>query len=514
MEAVSSLVAPARVFARSPRLSSRPRARAVLAPSTRGGGGDSWRRPRLVSTVAAAERAAFPSNPDTYAGDDNLWVTQELSRALDALPRRRPCDGLVLTRGSWSATRPDASTLRLRGRVEFHNATRGRFDMFVPEFRPRVTLLSKSGPVHDLKTRVRVVTRHPDDGPAPRPDDYWPAYIVPVGESTSAEIVVDVISFEGTREDDEAALRRLDAAWVQMEYVVYGHHGRTTQSQHAVLPLSFPEVEDAAPHDRDATTLEDDEPAPRLRWREVKPGLSVLCVPTHLLCHLDDPVSVVRRYASRHARPGDVVSVGETPLAVMQGRTRHPSGVRPGMVAKLACKLFNRFSSVATACGMQCLVDLVGALRVAAAAAAAAVARLFGARGVFYRLAGAQANLIDDVSGQIPPYDQFITLGPVKVKETVEAVESRLGLPCAVVDVNDLSRVRGDFLVLGKSGGVDEDILRVALLGNPQGNGEEQTPIVLIRHDPERRAEILAAAEEDERERRARARRGVKYRQR
>ena len=116
------------------------------------------------------------------------------------------------------------------------------------------------------------------------------------------------------------------------------------------------------------------------------------------------------------------------------------------MVAKLACKLFNRFSSVATACGMQCLVDLVGALRVAAAAAAAAAARLFGAKGVFYRLAGAQANLIDDVSGQIPPYDQFITLGPVKVKETVEAVEARSGLPCAVVDVNDLSRIRGDFL--------------------------------------------------------------------
>ena len=482
MEAVSSFVAPTRALARSPRLSSRPRARAVLAPSTRGGGGDSWRRPRRVSTVVAAERAAFPSNPDTYAGDDNLWVTQELSRALDALPRRRPCDGLVLTRGSWSATRPDSSTLRLNGRVEFHNATRGRFDMFVTEFRPRVTLLS-----------------------------------------TSAEIIVDIISFEGTREDDEEALRRLDAAWVKMEYVVYGHHGRTTQSQHAVLPLSFPEVEDAAPLGA-TTTLEEnradsvesrtERSAPRLRWREVKPGLSVLCIPTHLLCHLDDPVSVVRRYASRHARPGDVVTVGETPLAVMQGRTRHPSGVKPGMVAKLACKLFNRFSSVATACGMQCLVDLVGALRVAAAAAAAAAARLFGAKGVFYRLAGAQANLIDDVSGQIPPYDQFITLGPVKVKETVEAVEARSGLPCAVVDVNDLSRIRGDFLVLGKSGGVDEDILRVALLGNPQGNGEEQTPIVLIRHDPERRAEILAAAEEDERERRARAKRGVKYRQR
>ena len=39
----------------------------------------------------------------------------------------------------------------------------------------------------------------------------------------------------------------------------------------------------------------------------MKPGLSVLCVPTHLLCHLDDPVSVVERYVRRHARAGDVL---------------------------------------------------------------------------------------------------------------------------------------------------------------------------------------------------------------
>ena len=60
-------------------------------------------------------------------------------------------------------------------------------------------------------------------------------------------MIVDIISFEGTREDDEEALRRLDAAWVKMEYVVYGHHGRTTQSQHAVLPLSFPRWKARAP---------------------------------------------------------------------------------------------------------------------------------------------------------------------------------------------------------------------------------------------------------------------------
>lgn len=30
-------------------------------------------------------------------------------------------------------------------------------------------------------------------------------------------------------------------------------------------------------------------------------------------------MSVVRRYVQRHAKPGDMVTVGETPLAVMQG---------------------------------------------------------------------------------------------------------------------------------------------------------------------------------------------------
>jgi hypothetical protein len=245
----------------------------------------------------------------------------------------------------------------------------------------------------------------------------------------------------------------------------------------------------------------------------VKPGLRVLCVPTHLLCHLDDPVSVVERYVRRHARAGDVLCMGETPLAAMQGRVRHPASVRPGWVARVACRLFNRFSSVATACGMQCLVDVAGSVRVLVAAALAVAARLVGVRGAFYRLAGPKANLIDDVSGQIPPYDQCVTLGPVRVAETVRAVFEKCGMPCAVVDVNDLSRVTGEFQILGKSQGVDEELLRVALLRNPQGNGDQQTPLVLVRHDPDRRDVIVQAGRADERARKERRRRGVKYAQ-
>ena len=53
----------------------------------------------------------------------------------------------------------------------------------------------------------------------------------------------------------------------------------------------------------------------------------------------------------------------------------------------------------------------------------------------------------------------------------------RLGVPCAVVDVNDLTHIKGKFLVLGASEGVDAAILGMALLRNPAGNGDQQTPL-------------------------------------
>ena len=553
-------LAPSRADLGLARLGSRRPPLAVRPPRSR-----SVRdRVRAVVPRASAPRAArgsppppprpaFASNPETYAGDANLWATQELPRLLATTPKRsRSRDGgLVLTRGSWSAERPDASTLRLRGRMAFHNVTDGAHDVFVTEVTPSVQLLSATAdPSATLVAAVRRASRHPRDDPPPRPDGYWPAYIVPVRGHTEMDVQIDITGFGASAEEDRAALATLDAAWLRVEYVTYGPRGRRAREQRVVLPLKFPdptrwradEDEDEDEAEAEASRAADGGEAgegdgfakrgvsgggedveggssrgsgPREessssgpRWRTVYPGLRVLCVPTHLLCHLDDPVSVVKRYCGRLLKPGDVVAIGETPLAAMQGRTRHPSAIEPGFVARVACRLFNRFSSLATACGAQALVDLVGAWRVALAAVAGVLARLVGARGVFYRVAGRQANLVDDVSGQIPPYDQMVTLGPVDAARTCAAVRERAGAPCAIVDVNDLSATRGEMLILAKSEGVDERVLRAALLGNPQGNGDEQTPVVVVRQDPRRVRETLDAAEKEERERRRRVKAG------
>jgi len=97
--------------------------------------------------------------------------------------------------------------------------------------------------------------------------------------------------------------------------------------------------------------------------------------------------------------------------------------------------------------------------------------------GVFYQLAGEQARLIDDVTGTLPPYDQFIVLGPEHPEKVVEEIQRETGLAAAIVDVNDLKAVK----VLAASPQASIPLLEQALRDNPAGNADEQTPLVLIR---------------------------------
>ena len=103
--------------------------------------------------------------------------------------------------------------------------------------------------------------------------------------------------------------------------------------------------------------------------------------------------------------------------------------------------------------------------------------KLVGLKGWFYRLAGEQARLIDDITGTTPPYDQTIVLGPDQPGPFCAAMASELGVDVAVVDVNDLGRVK----VLAASQGCDEALLMRALRPNPAGNANQRTPLVLIR---------------------------------
>jgi hypothetical protein len=369
-----------------------------------------------------------------------LWWLFELQY------RGRAGNRLELSQGDWQLEVRTPERYRLNGEFTAVNQTR-KLDIFLTEVTAELTLLA-DGSLADVTHRIAIASQHPDA--SGRVDNYWEAYIVKGGRTTALEVQIEI---EG------AHLDTLQAAWVRVNYVTYGPGGRVPKVRHCVIPLQFPEPESVE------------------RWRPTA-NADVLPIRTHLLSTLDTPVDVMRRYVTPHAQPGDIVTIGESPLAIMQGRMRHPTDIKPGWLAKRLCYYFLPTSSLATACGLQSLVDEVGAWRVAFAFIFGSIAKaIFRIPGMFYVLAGGQARLVDDVTGTLPPYDQFVVLGPVRAQAVVDEILAETGLEAAIVDVNDLKAVS----ILAATPGVSDELLNQALLLNPAGNAAEQTPIVLIR---------------------------------
>ncbi|MGD1952123.1 MAG: F420-0:Gamma-glutamyl ligase [Leptolyngbyaceae cyanobacterium] len=359
--------------------------------------------------------------------------------------QRRPGNQLALEAGKWTITTQTPQHYVVEGEAVLVNLTR-TLEIMVPEIFVDAELLSGAS-LDGITVKTQLVSNHEDA--IARPDNYWFAYIVKTAKSTGLKIKVEIQGPD---------LSKLKAVWVKIHYLTYGPEGRIPKMGNVVVPLKYP-----------------DPNAPQ-NWKSTQRA-DVLPIPTHLLGPLDSPIETVKRYVEPYAKPGDIVTIGETPVAIMQGRWRHPSEVKPGWVARRICYFFMPTSSLATACGMQTLVDLVGPERVVYAFVVGAIAKkFFGRPGMFYELAGDQARLIDDVTGTLPPYDQFIVLGPDNPTKIVQDIYNATGLKAAIVDVNDLKAVK----ILAVTPDTDVDLITSALLDNPAGNADEQTPVVLI----------------------------------
>ena len=163
----------------------------------------------------------------------------------------------------------------------------------------------------------------------------------------------------------------------------------------------------------------------------------------------------------------------------MQGRYIDYRNVNANLISRLICKGFHPTSSLATASGMQTLINISGPTRVIISWLIGGIFKFFGIRGMFYRLAGEQARLIDDITGTTPPYDKSIVLGPNDTNYFCIKASKELQVNVAVVDVNDLGRVK----ILSTNNVNNDKLIKRALTTNPAGNANEQTPLVLIRSD-------------------------------
>ena len=370
---------------------------------------------------------------------------------LETRHRLRPASPLRLSSAHWSVKRKGDERLEVKGTIAIRNP-HARMEVFVPEIELKPTLLGRAD-LAGVQVTTSLKPQHPDE--QARADGYWFAYIVKGHKTTQAEVRISISGPAG------CDLRKLvDTLWLEILWTNYGPFGRLQKRDCVLIPLRRPAAAQPA----------------TAHWRQGD-RCSVLPIRTHLLGTLDDPAEVLRHYAGAVLQPGDVLTIGETPLAVMQGRYNHPANLQPSSLARLLCRVFHPTSSLATACGLQTLIDNVGPARVLCAWLVGTGLKLMGSKGWFYRLAGEQARLIDDVTGTTPPYDQTIVLGPADSAAVCSQLAAELGVAVAVVDVNDLGRVK----VLASSPGCDEGLLMRALKPNPAGNANERTPLVLVR---------------------------------
>ncbi|MFN2448553.1 MAG: coenzyme F420-0:L-glutamate ligase [Candidatus Baltobacteraceae bacterium] len=210
---------------------------------------------------------------------------------------------------------------------------------------------------------------------------------------------------------------------------------------------------------------------------ELPEGIAALPVRTPLVAPRDDLTALIARCVRGIARPGDVLAVSETAVAIAQGQSVPAELVRPGKLAYVLSRHAGALATVSQPESLQIVIDQTGPGKVLFAAVMQVIGRAFGRRGMFYEILGEAITAIDGYTGTLPPFERNIVFAPQRPDAFAQSVCERTGIACTVVDANDLQKAK----VLGASRGVNRRSVEYALLANPHGNGDEQTPIVVLK---------------------------------
>lgn len=208
-----------------------------------------------------------------------------------------------------------------------------------------------------------------------------------------------------------------------------------------------------------------------------------LAIVTSLVSPKDDIVDIVTRFAASAVRDGDAVFVTEKIVAITQGRAYPVDSITPRPLAVRLSKYVTK-TPAGIGLGMPETMEMAlrecGTPRILFSAAVAAVTKLLGRRGDFYRLAGPKARGIDGpTSGTIPPYNSQVVLVPLRSREVAGRLRKALGghVDVLIVDINDFG---GN--VLGSTmRSADERRIERILADNPLGQGHQSTPLGIIR---------------------------------
>ena len=207
---------------------------------------------------------------------------------------------------------------------------------------------------------------------------------------------------------------------------------------------------------------------------------------THFIKPGEDIVEVISQYTQNYRQDGDIIFVSDKAVANSQRRVIHTDDIKPGFFARFLCRFVSVSSAgkgIGTPQKMQVAIEQAGLLRILFAAFVSVITKLFGIRGVFYKIAGDTVTRIDgkagyeDWSGPKGPYWDYVVLPSENPNRVAERIKEATGCSAFIADINDL-----DGYIVGYS----EDKLKEwnfkeILRDNPMGQENEGTPIGIVR---------------------------------
>ena len=206
-------------------------------------------------------------------------------------------------------------------------------------------------------------------------------------------------------------------------------------------------------------------------------------IQTHFVEVGENQADLVRRYVLPLAQEGDLLSFGAKVMAMCTRNVKTRDEVKPGFWAR---RLW-RFAGInTTGVGMhepyklQLVIDMCGLPRVLFAAFISAVTRPFGVHGLFYKICGKGVGGIDGFyfRSSFDRYKEMALINPPNPVELCNQLEKDTGIPVVLMDANDLEQNQ-----LGKCDAfpLSDAEIQDAMADNPSGQGDELTPLILIR---------------------------------
>ncbi len=206
-------------------------------------------------------------------------------------------------------------------------------------------------------------------------------------------------------------------------------------------------------------------------------------IQTHFVEVGESQTELIEKYVRPLYQEGDMVSFGAKVMAMCTNNVKSREQVKPGFWANFLW----RFAAINhTGVGMhepyklQLVIDMCGLPRVLLAVVCSALTKPFGIKGVFYKVCGKGVGGIDGFyfRSSFDRYKELALINPPNPVELCNALVKETGIPVVLMDANDIEQNQ-----LGKCDNfplTDEEI-QDAMADNPSGQGDELTPLILIR---------------------------------